>query len=159
VGFRGTGVQQPSDEAFRFTVGSGVIGLGHLPGGALSLSYAYGVSADGSVVVGRSNSQVGDQAFVWTPQTGMLALSDILIASGIDPAQDGWTVLTQASAVTPDGRFVAGFGDRNGHREGFLADLVAIPEPSSFLLLSLGSVLLCGRFKSRLAASQRQNVP
>src|SRR5262245_47092881 len=42
----------PDDrEAFRWTAATGMVGLGFLPGGTFSDSGAFGVSADGSVVV------------------------------------------------------------------------------------------------------------
>jgi probable HAF family extracellular repeat protein len=42
-----------------------MLGLGSFGAGGFS-SEAFGVSADGSVVVGRSNSAHGSEAFVWT---------------------------------------------------------------------------------------------
>jgi probable HAF family extracellular repeat protein len=47
--------------------------LGDLPGGAVS-SAARAVSADGSVVIGYSNSGVGMEAFRWTRRGGMVGL-------------------------------------------------------------------------------------
>ena len=43
------------NEAFRWTSSGGMVGLGDLPGGGFS-SDAFGVSYDGSVVVGQSSS-------------------------------------------------------------------------------------------------------
>jgi len=48
--------------------------LGDLPGGDFS-SHATGVSGDGSVVVGISNSASGNQAFRWTSGGGIVGLS------------------------------------------------------------------------------------
>ena len=47
-------------EAFRWTTGGGMVGLGDLPGGNF-YSDADGVSGDGSVVVGCSDSASGDR--------------------------------------------------------------------------------------------------
>ena len=44
-----------SSEAFRWTSGGGMVGLGELPGGSFT-SDAFSTSADGSVVVGGSES-------------------------------------------------------------------------------------------------------
>jgi len=55
-------------EAFRWTA-AGMVGLGDLPGGGLD-SLAYAASADGSVVVGHSQSDAGIEAFRWTAATG-----------------------------------------------------------------------------------------
>jgi probable HAF family extracellular repeat protein len=50
-------------------------GLGYLPGGSDTFSTANAVSADGSVVVGVSTSANSEQeAFRWTPSSGMVAL-------------------------------------------------------------------------------------
>jgi probable HAF family extracellular repeat protein len=51
-------------------------GLGDLPG-VVSLALATGVSADGSVVVGNSQSANGLEAFRWTQATGMVGLGDL----------------------------------------------------------------------------------
>ena len=51
--------------AFRWTQSGGMVSLGTPPGGS-----AYGVSADGLVVVGLA----GDQAFRWTPSGGLVGL-------------------------------------------------------------------------------------
>ncbi len=53
-------------EAVRWENGS-ALRLGHLPGGGFP-SYAFGVSADGSVVVGYSyhGNPAGDEAFIWS---------------------------------------------------------------------------------------------
>src|SRR5262249_41027164 len=54
----GTGAANPG-EAFRWTAYEGMVGLGHVPG--TTISDAFGVSGDGSIVVG--NSQSGAPAF------------------------------------------------------------------------------------------------
>ena len=51
-------------------------GLGDLPGGIFN-SQAYGVSANGSVVVGRGNSANGFEASRWTQETGMVGVGDL----------------------------------------------------------------------------------
>jgi probable HAF family extracellular repeat protein len=51
--------------------------LGFLPGGEGLQSQAYGVSADGSVVVGYSRSVEGNQAFRWTKSGGLEGLGDL----------------------------------------------------------------------------------
>jgi len=49
--------------------------LGHLPGAELRQSFAGGVSDDGRIVVGMSNSgSLTEEAFVWTEETGMEGL-------------------------------------------------------------------------------------
>ncbi len=50
--------------------------LGDLAGG-LTMSLAYGVSDDGSTVVGESDSAAGREAFRWTAAAGMIGLGDL----------------------------------------------------------------------------------
>jgi probable HAF family extracellular repeat protein len=83
--------------AFRWTASSGMQDLGTL--GAL-VSCAYGVSADGSVVVGESLNR----AFRWTASRGMEDLSTTYarLTNG--------SVLIEARAISPDGRYIVGRG-------------------------------------------------
>jgi probable HAF family extracellular repeat protein len=75
------------------------MGLGDLPGGTFS-SYATGVSADGSVVVGRSSSAPGPQAFRWTQSGGVVGLGRL-------PGNTS-TFFSSAEAVSDDGSVVVG---------------------------------------------------
>jgi uncharacterized membrane protein len=87
-----------------------MVGLGHLPGGG-SQGTAYAASSDGSIVVGDSDSAFGPysrEAFIWTEDSGMVRLADVLTANGAQ-GLDGWT-LESAQAISPDGRRVAGYG-------------------------------------------------
>jgi hypothetical protein len=76
---------------------------------------ASGVSADGSLIVGSS----GDRAFRWTAQTGMQDMNQ-LYASLL---QDS-SVLWNAYAISPDGRYIVGSGynARTRRYEAFLLD-------------------------------------
>jgi probable HAF family extracellular repeat protein len=82
-------------QAFRWTAGSGMVGLGYLPGGTNSA--ATGASTDGSVVVGTSSSASGVQAFRWTAGSGMVGL-------GYLPGGNS----SSATAVSGDGSIVVG---------------------------------------------------
>lgn len=74
-------------------------------------STPYAVSDDGRVVVGLNGS--GDepgqprQACIWTPETGMIFVSDYLTSKGVT-SHNGW--ILSAAAVTPDGKMIAGHG-------------------------------------------------
>jgi len=82
-------------------------GLGDLPGG-IYFSKAFGVSPDGSVVVGQSNSGNGMEAFVWTPSEGMVGLGDF----------DKKQVLSLATGVSANGT-VVGRGRLLNHTQAF----------------------------------------
>jgi probable HAF family extracellular repeat protein len=88
------------DRAFRWTPASGMQSLGVLPTG--TYSRAYGVSADGSVVVGTSTVDRGNgsEAFRWTAATGMQGLGDL--AGGI--------VASEGYAISGDGSTIVGMG-------------------------------------------------
>jgi probable HAF family extracellular repeat protein len=76
-----------------------MVGLGFLPGGS-SESYALGTSADGSAVVGYSDSTFGQQAFRWTESGGMVGLGDL----------PGGGFYSHAISVSADGSTVVGLG-------------------------------------------------
>jgi probable HAF family extracellular repeat protein len=116
------------DEAFRWTESDGMIGLGTLPGGTFP-SLAYGVSADGSVVVGEAHQgpNAGFEGFRWTPSEGMVGLGflpgdnasraagvsgDGSIMIGSSQLLDGSLSIVRSEAVVwTDGVGVVGLGD------------------------------------------------
>jgi probable HAF family extracellular repeat protein len=83
-------------------------------------SAAYGVSADGSVVVGWATNVAGySRAFRWTASGGMEDLNTTyasLLTNG--------SVLGSARAISPDGRYIAGYGwnAATNRTEAFLLD-------------------------------------
>jgi len=80
-------------------------GLGDLPGGFFS-SCAHDVSADGSIIVGKGVSDSGSEAFLF--EDSMHNLKDLLTGQfGLDLT--GWQ-LGSATAVTPNGRGIVGWG-------------------------------------------------
>jgi probable HAF family extracellular repeat protein len=103
--------------AFRWTASGGMQDLGTLGGGR---SWAYGVSADGSVVVGWAEiAPYQYRAFRWTASGGMEDLNTTyanLLTLG--------SYLGRATAISPDGRYIVGYG-RNAatwRYEAFLLD-------------------------------------
>lgn len=122
VGF-GLGVQYGADgygQAYRWTAADGPIRLGAIPGAPL-YSEAWGVSADGSVVVGHS----WHRASYWNENLGLVILRDYLIANGVENVAD-WK-MEHAVAVSADGRTVVGYGENaSAPSEAWAA---RIPEP------------------------------
>jgi probable HAF family extracellular repeat protein len=104
--------------AFRWTASGGMQDLGTLPGGGGS--FARGVSADGAVVVGYAYNAAGQLcAFRWTAARGMEDLNTTyasLLTNG--------SVLRVARAISPDGRYIVGWGTNaaTNRIEAFLLD-------------------------------------
>lgn len=141
-----------SSEAFRWTSQTGMVGLGYLADG-YRFSQANDVSGDGSVVVGMTDvgSFLPSHAFLWTVQGGMVDLRDYLVAHGAT-GLSGW-ILTEATAITPDGRTIVGKGTNPfGKTEAWIA---TIPEPSSWLLLAAALLTLGGRRPPRVWPASR----
>ena len=84
---------------------------------------ALAVSDDSTVVVGMSGYQPPTDAFIWTPETKMVKLSDYLTSKGIT-GHESWT-LVNANSVSPDGKIIAGTGINNRAQriEGFIVRL------------------------------------
>lgn len=75
-------------EAFRWSKGGGMRGLGRLPGGAQS--WAFAVSADGATIVGASTTSVQDeqQAVRWTTEGGIESLGKLSDGDSMSIAHD-----------------------------------------------------------------------
>ncbi len=88
------------NEAFRWTSGGGMVGLGDLAGGDFNSS-ANAVSSDGSVIAGLAESASGFEAFRWTSGGGIVGLGDL--------AGGGFS--SQAIGISNDGSVVVGQGE------------------------------------------------
>ncbi len=100
IGCSGDGKPQPNADLGASVDGASgearLTWLGTLGG---SESYAYGVSDDGSVVVGMTLNEAGKrQAYKWTPERGMQALQALVTGAE-----------SSASDVSPDGRTIVGW--------------------------------------------------
>ena len=104
--------------AFRWTASSGRMDdLGTLGG---DWSVASGVSADGSVVVGGASNAAGQRrAFRWTASGGMEDLNRTYASLLTNGSELVW-----ARAISPDGRYIVGWGYNATTRryEAFLLD-------------------------------------
>lgn len=82
--------------------------LGDLPGGPI-LNFARGISADGTVVAGTSDSAAGLEAYRWTASGGLVGLGDLaggsVVSSGRAISGDGAVVVGQGSLSVGDGAF------------------------------------------------------
>ena len=102
-----------SSQAFLWTQGTGMVGLGFLPGsGVFSESAAQAVSADGSTVVGNNfDHGTGDiEAIMWTLGDGMVRIGSLT----------GGTQRSFANDVSADGSTIVGYANSdNGIQEAF----------------------------------------
>lgn len=127
------------NNAVRWTNEGAATLLGQVPGGDQG-SVARAASADGSVIVGMYQVNANDpltglRAFVWTAGDGMQKLFDVLLMQGAT-GLSGWTLL-QATAVSADGRTIAGKGlNPAGAAQAFVATLNPVPIPPAVLLFS-----------------------
>ncbi len=104
--------------AFLWTKQTGMQNLGTLGG---DRSTAHDVSADGSVVVGTAQISGGYwRAFVWTAQKGIQDLNSAFVNLLVEKSY-----LQCATAISPNGRYIVGFGynAQTGREEAFLLDL------------------------------------
>jgi len=93
-------------EAFRWTLGGGMVGLGDLAGGSFQ-SFAFGTSDDGSVVVGGGLSASGTEAYRWTSGGGMVGIGDL----------SGGTFASRAFDTSSDGSVLVGLANSASGQE------------------------------------------
>ncbi len=120
-----------------------MLDLGTLPGSFRNPAYSFasGVSADGSIVVGMASSPSSHEAFIWDEANGMRQLDDVLTELGVDLGD--WT-LTHATGISADGPTIVRRGSHpfGGPSEAWIA---VIPEPSTGLLMMTGLLGLAYR--------------
>lgn len=124
VGESGTNVGgTPHTAAFSWTQGGGMVNIGSLNGGSTS-ARAYAVSGNGSRIVGESQTGATAQdteAVIWLNGGAPQNLKTYLSARGMATPLTGW-VLTKATAISQDGKVVAGVGTNpSGQPEGWIA--------------------------------------
>jgi uncharacterized membrane protein len=109
-----------------------MVGLGYLHTGDAS-SYARGISANGSTIIGDSNGT----AYLWTACTGLVDIKSLLLAHGVS-AVAGWQ-LAVGAAISADGRTIAGTGySPAGLSEAWVA---TIPEPTTAVLAMCAAIV------------------
>lgn len=131
--------------AFRWTAGEGLVDLGTLGVGVPAFSTGLAVSGDGRVVGGTSVNAglTGSVACVWTEQTGLLEVNQLLASSGVDLT--GW-VLTSITGLSADGATFTGQGTFEG-RTGYswVVSGVTIPGPGGGCVIGVGAWLIARR--------------
>lgn len=107
-------------QAWRWTSGGGMQGLGWVPGAQGSRSYF--VTSDGSTVFGTYNGTGINGFFIWDNSSGMRDLRSYLQnEQGIDIT--GWSFIGLVD-ISADGKVIVGFGnDPNGVRRGWRVKL------------------------------------
>jgi hypothetical protein len=94
------------------------------------LCAAFGVSGDGSVIVGfffppPPSGVTTGQAFRWTSASGMVSVASMLIAGGIDLT--GWNLNSAHHASTVGNKIIGQGVNPSGVLEGWIADLGTNP--------------------------------
>ena len=116
--------------------------LGTLGG---SYSVALGINSSGQVVGFSTTSGGVSHAFLYDGTT-MLDLNSLLAADS-----QGWTI-TEARAINDSSQIAATGRDSSGDYHALLLNPVSsVPEPSSIVMLGLGSLALIGLRKARQA--------
>jgi probable HAF family extracellular repeat protein len=131
----GTDFSLPGNsQAFRWTLAGGLVDLGTLSGNPLSGSAAFGVSNDGSVVVGSSetnaNLATSNHAFRWTQALGMQDLGTLAGPSG----------MSQANAVSGDGTIVVGFSTTPTFNSDAFKWVLTNPTTDAGIMTDLGNL-------------------
>jgi probable HAF family extracellular repeat protein len=123
VGYGDNGAENET-EAFVWTAGSGMQGLGILaPSGSLFReSMANAVSADGSIVVGRTTSLRGLEAFIWKRDSGIMIglgmlTSEAHVSEALAVSGDGSTIVGASTKVGSLGTRAFIWDEQNGMRE------------------------------------------
>lgn len=136
VGRSGTGT---TVQAFRWAPETGHVLLGTLPGG--SFSEARAVSADGSIIVGQASTETNEHVAVrWREGVGWEDLN-LVYENLLTPE----SLLIAAYAISPDGRYIVGFGYNSLTDRGEAWLLDTVPEPASVAVLMGGLCALMWR--------------
>jgi probable HAF family extracellular repeat protein len=131
----GTSYTFGGQEAVRWTADNTLISIGDFDGWDKRAA-AFDVTADGSTIVGQGTGPdmfIGDgrRAFIWDEGNGMRYLHEVLEQEyGLDLGD--W-VLTNANAISADGKTIAGEGlNPAGNLEAWVAHLGSEDDPADF---------------------------
>ncbi|MFT3684689.1 MAG: GC-type dockerin domain-anchored protein [Phycisphaerales bacterium] len=109
---------------------SAATGVQVLPGkvdtmpGSMRHPNVNGITSNGRMIVGQDAFGGDREAFIWTPETGGIKLSDYLLARGLDLANQHFVTLTSAAGMSSDGRYITGqWMDFGGSIGPYIIDL------------------------------------
>ncbi len=108
VGFSSSTAAGVLTEAFRWTLGGGIIGIGDVAGGSFN-SVGASASFNGSVIAGSGNSASGPEAFRWTSATGAVGIGDL----------SGGVFNSYSQNISADGTTVVGASNSDSGLEAF----------------------------------------
>ncbi len=132
----------PLYQAFRWSPGETSC-LALPPAGTDTLSWATDLADDGTAVGWTWNGTDSYRACVWDTAGQPHLLWDLLVAAGVDLS--GWTKLTMAYSITPNAKYIAGYGTTAGTIvEGFVAEIapITITRPSLSIRLAGTNVVI-----------------
>lgn len=113
--------------AFVWSVSSGLLSLGKLPGAASS--FGADINSAATAVGWNEGGANGEAGFVWTAQDGMQSFNSLLVDAA------GWQV-QRARAINDLGLVVANAVGSDGQVHAVL--LIPVPEPAAWALLLAG---------------------
>lgn len=96
-------LESPNVEPIRWTKNTGMVALGDIPGG-LHYGLGWAISADGTTIVGDAIGDVGQDAFRWTQQSGLINLE----------LPESTVTDSSAQDVSGDGSIIVGYSDAHG---------------------------------------------
>lgn len=136
-----------SSEVYLWTPSTGLQNLPQLPG--FDFQLYYDMSDEGDSILGVSGNTSDDAFFwLWNEANGVRRLSEILLEQGLANDLEGWDFWPSNMRMSSDGRVLAGNArNPDGFEEAFVIylDPIAVPEPSSLLLVVLGVVAVSPR--------------
>lgn len=125
---------EPTERAFARFSNGGELSLPAFPNSGDFGTAAYCI-ADSGIVLGIANQNFFPVGAMWVPGLGIRALADVLsVDYGID--MSGWGLIVPQD-ITPDGRYIVGYGYRVGSPATAEAFVAFIPEPATMTLFAL----------------------
>ena len=145
-----------ANASFYWTAATGMVDMG-LPRDQYNESFAFDISSDGYMIVGKMyNGNDGDHAYIYDRATGQTYdLQNVLASNGVTGASN-WSRLYSANAISGNsttGYNIVGQGLIGGETRAFLikglTTLTPVPEPSTYALATIASVLMALSIRRR----------